>query len=298
MRPSEPRTAEPPLVTLRDVSVRRGSGKLLEEISLQIPVGRNTAVLGPNGAGKTSLLRLLTRQYYPSVEVDGPSGEISILGRSDWNVSELRRQMGVVSSTLDQHYSGGRSGRMRVEEAVACGYTATELAAHGVRLTPQVQREVEHALQRVQAAHLLGRTTETLSTGERRRVLIARALVHRPAILILDEPTTGLDLAARWQFLGTLQHLTQSPRTTVVLVTHHIEEIVPGFMHVVLLDRGRVVYDGDRREALTEPRISRLFGVPLRLRRGGDGRWQASVAPGELSPGSEPAASSADGNAQ
>ena len=266
------------MVELNDVSVVRGGNRLLDRISLKIPEGRHTAILGPNGAGKTSLLRLLTRQYYPSVEMSGATGQVRLLGQDDWHVADLRQRMGVVSSTLDQHYSEGRTGRMSVEEAVASGITATELAEFGVRLTEDVLAKVDRSLEQVGAMHLKGRRTETLSTGERRRVLIARALVHRPAVLLLDEPTTGLDLASRHRFVDWLQYLTELPGTTVILVTHHIEEVVPGFGHVVLLDRGAIVFDGPRSDGMTAARLSALVDVPLRLVQRSDGALQASVA--------------------
>lgn len=266
------------MVELNEVSVVRGGNRLLDRISLRIPEGRHTAILGPNGAGKTSLLRLLTRQYYPSVEMSGATGQVRLLGRDEWHVSELRQRMGVVSSTLDQHYSDGRTGRMLVEEAVASGITATELAEFGVKLTDDVLAKVDRSLEQVGATHLKGRRTETLSTGERRRVLIARALVHQPAVLLLDEPTTGLDVAARHRFVDWLQQLTELPKTTVILVTHHVEEVVSGFGHVVLLDRGAVVFDGPRCGGMTDARLSALFDVPLRLVQRADGGLQATVA--------------------
>ncbi|MGA0040316.1 MAG: ABC transporter ATP-binding protein [Pirellulales bacterium] len=273
----------PPLLELDRVSVCRGGTHLLRELSLTLPDGRHTAILGPNGAGKTSLLRVLERELYPSIDVDGQQGSVRILGRSEWDVSELRRRMGIVSAMLDRDFSHGRSGQMTAAEAVSSGFTATRLTAFSVEPTAAVCEAVAAALARVSATHLASRTLATLSTGERRRVLIARSLVHAPELLVLDEPTTGLDLAARHQFLTILSGLTKQPGLTLLLVTHHLEEIVPGFEHVVLLQRGQVAFDGPTSEALTPARLSTLFGVPVSLTCDSSGHHTAAVVSPETS---------------
>lgn len=273
-------SAEEPslLLELERVSVRRGETHLLREVSLRIPQGRHTVILGPNGAGKTSLLRVLERELYPSIDDAGQQGQVRILGRSALDVSQLRRRMGIVSATVDREFSHGRAGCMTAADAVASGFTATTLTAFCIDRTPEVQMAIDAALAQVAAVHLADRTLATLSTGERRRVLIARSLVHRPELLVLDEPTTGLDLAARHQFLSMLTGLTQQPGLTVMIVTHHLEEIVPGFEQVVLLEQGRVAFDGPASAALTAERLSALFGLPLRVARDEAGLITATVA--------------------
>jgi iron complex transport system ATP-binding protein len=161
---------------------------------------------------------------------------------------------------------------------VASGFTATKLTAFSVEPTAVVREAVAAALARVSVTHLADRALATLSTGERRRVLIARSLVHAPELLVLDEPTTGLDLAARHQFLTILSGLIKQPGLTLLVVTHHLEEIVPGFEHVVLLQRGQVAFDGPASEALTPERLSVLFGVPVGLTHDSTGRCTAAVA--------------------
>lgn len=266
-----------PLLELVDVSVIRGGNRILDRLCMRIPSGRHTAVLGPNGAGKTSLLNLLLRKFYPSVEEDGQQGEVKIMGVGDWEVVLLHRQMGVVTSMLDHSFSVGRTGRMLASEAVASGITATELAEFGVELTPDVVRQVQESLGRVDACHLIDRRVSTLSTGERRRVLIARALIHRPQILVLDEPTTGLDIAARHHFLMMLRQIAQSQQITLVIVTHHVEEIIPEVEHVVLLDRGRITFDGAKQTALEAVRLSEMYQLPIRVDRCPDGTYRATV---------------------
>ncbi len=268
--------ASAPLLQLIDVTVRRDDTLILDSLNVSIPRHRHTVILGPNGAGKTSLLRILDRQYYPSITLRGHQGSVRILGKEDWEVAQLRRRMGIVAASLDHHFSDGRTGRMRVIEAVASGYTATELPEFGLPITPEIRSAAERALDAVAARNLTERRCSTLSTGERRRVLIARALVHMPDILILDEPTTGLDLAAKDSFLKVLRHLCQQPQLTVVLVTHHMDEIVPEFEHVLLLSNGKIITEGTATRTLTSENISGLYGIPVEVQRQ-DGVWNTRV---------------------
>lgn len=267
-----------PLLELNRVSVTREANPILKNISLVIPHGQHSVILGPNGAGKTSLLKLLLKQFYPSVGDQGEQGTVKILGRSDWELFELRRHMGVISSTLDYSFSMGRTGRMSALEAVTSGYTGTELPEFGLTITDEIAKQAREALRRVEAEELIERRLETLSTGERRRVLIARALVHNPSILVLDEPTTGLDLAARHAFLEILSNLGSQPGLTLALVTHHVEEIVPEIDHVLLLGGGQIVFEGTKKEALTNDRLSTLFGIPIQVIQTERGLYSASVA--------------------
>lgn len=260
----------PPLLELDHVTVRRGPVRILDRLSLRIPADSTTVILGPNGSGKTSLLKVLLRQFYPSVEPDH-TGTVKILGRHDWPVDQLRRQMGVVSSELDAEFSAGRAGRMTALQAVLSGYSGVRLADAIGRPDAANREAAEQALQRVGVAHLASRQLQTMSTGQRRRTLIARALVHRPRALVLDEPTTGLDIAARHGFLEQIQKLA-SAGTVLLLVTHHVEEIVPAIERVVFLDQGRIHSEGNRREMLRSDALSRLFGIPLELRHDGSGR--------------------------
>ena len=266
-----------PLLQLDRVFVTREGNTILRDISLVIPRGRHSVILGPNGAGKSSLLKLLLKQFYPSVGDDGQQGTVRILGQSDWELFELRRHMGVVASTLDFSFSLGRTGRMTALEAVTSGFTGTELAEFGLEITAEIRQQAVDALQRVEADGLIQRRVETLSTGERRRVLIARALVHKPSILVLDEPTTGLDIGARHSFLKLLSRLASEPGLTLVLVTHHVEEIIPEVDHVLLLGDGEIIFEGSKKEALTSARLSALFGVEVGVSTDARGMYSAVV---------------------
>jgi iron complex transport system ATP-binding protein len=193
---------------------------------------------------------------------DGPP-PIRLFGRERWNVFELRSQMGIVSADLhDRFVHGNSNGVVNALDVVASGFFATHgLFAHQ-RVTAAMRAQALEALDRVGAAALATRTLDTLSTGEARRVLIARALVHTPNVLVLDEPTRGLDLVARHAFMERVRDVARQG-TTILLVTHYVEEIIPEIDRVVLLERGRIAFDGSKREVLTGPRLSQIFAGPL-----------------------------------
>ena len=251
-----------PFLQLFGASVILGAARVLDNLTLSIDVGEHAAILGPNGAGKSTFMRLLTLQQYPLMDREGQP-PIRLFGRERWNVFELRSQMGIVSADLhDRFVHGNSNGVVNALDAVASGFFAT----HGVfahqRVTAAMRAQALEALDRVGAAALATRTLDTLSTGEVRRVLIARALVHTPNVLVLDEPTRGLDLVARHAFMERVRDVARQG-TTILLVTHYVEEIIPEIDRVVLLERGRIAFDGSKREVLTGPRLSQIFAGAL-----------------------------------
>ena len=251
-----------PFLQLFGASVILGAARVLDNLTLSIDVGEHAAILGPNGAGKSTFMRLLTLQQYPLMDREGQP-PIRLFGRERWNVFELRSQMGIVSADLhDRFVHGNSNGVVNALDAVASGFFAT----HGVfahqRVTAAMRAQALEALDRVGAAALATRTLDTLSTGEARRVLIARALVHTPKVLVLDEPTRGLDLVARHAFMERVRDVARQG-TTILLVTHYVEEIIPEIDRVVLLERGRIAFDGSKREVLTGPRLSQIFAGAL-----------------------------------
>lgn len=251
------------LLELEDVTVTRGHHRILDRMSLAIPRKQHTVILGPNGSGKTSLLKLLIRQFYPSV-ADGQTGHVRIFGQSTWNVAELRQHLGIVSGELDHEFASPRSGRMTGLQVVLSGLDGVRLVSHITSLSRSAIHAAREALERVGAAELENQSIATMSTGERRRVLIARALVHKPAALVLDEPTTGLDIAARHRFLDQIQEVAQQG-TTMILVTHHVEEVIPAISHVVFLKSGQVNKTGSCDELLSNEPLSDLFDFPVRV---------------------------------
>ncbi|MCA9138368.1 MAG: ATP-binding cassette domain-containing protein [Planctomycetales bacterium] len=275
---------ETSLIEIENVSVVRETTRILDDVSLCIPRKRHTAILGPNGSGKSSLLKLLTRDFYPSVEGHGHQrrghqGTVRILGESEWEVSLLRRRMGIVTPSLDYEFSVGRSGRMVVADAVASGFTATRLKEFGPAVDAPMEAAIERAIQCVGMTEFASRRLETLSTGERRRTMIARAIVHQPDIFVLDEPTGGLDMTAKASFLAILESLANQDAMTMVLVTHHIDEIPPQMNHVILLDGGRVVFDGPKKDGITKNRISSLFRADVQIAARSDGWYRSEMVP-------------------
>jgi iron complex transport system ATP-binding protein len=255
-----------PVLELAEVTVRRGTTTLIEAVDWTVEEDERWVVLGPNGAGKTTLLQVASAQIHPTSGVVGILGEV--LGTVD--VFELRPRIGLTSAALAERVPRDE----RVHDVVVS-------ASYGVigrwreRYDDLDHTRAEDLLVEVGASHLTDRTFGTLSEGERKRVQIARALMSDPELLLLDEPAAGLDLGGREDLVSTLSTLAMdelSPAT--VLVSHHVEEIPPGFTHALLLRRGRVVAAGPLEQVLTEEIVSDTFGMPLRLWHE-DGRWGA-----------------------
>ena len=251
-------SSDHPVLVLTDATVIKNDVRVLDGLTLTIRAGEHTAILGPNGAGKTALINLLTHDHYPLARGDGPP-PVEVFGADRWVVSTLRSQLGVVSEDLQRDFVRGHSaGRIRGVAAVLSGFFATKGYLAYVTVTPVMRQQASEALARLGASHLADRFLDEMSTGEVRRVLIARALVAQPRALILDEPTAGLDLVARQHFLELVRGIAQQG-TTLVLVTHHVEEIIPEIRRVLLLKQGRILDAGAKEALLTSARLSQLF---------------------------------------
>ena len=265
--------ATPPLAPLFELdraTVVRGATRVLHDLSLGIPLGQHTAILGPNGCGRAIFIKLISRELYPLArEGDAP---VKVFGLRRWNVNELRNRLGLVTSDLTRDLQ--QMPYLRAEDAVITGFFSSFVVPPHRQVDADMRAKARHALEQVRATPLADRQVAELSTGEMRRVLIARALVHEPQALLLDEPTAGLDLVARRHFLGLMRSLAQRG-ITLVLVTHHIEEIIPEIDRVLLLRDGAVCADGDRAGTLTEAQLSHVFGGPVQVRR--DGEYYGAV---------------------
>jgi len=269
-----------PLLQLDSATVIKGDRPVIDAMSLTIHEGEHTVILGPNGAGKSVLLRLLTHQERPLARPDGPA-PVRVLGEDVWNVSEHQAQMGIVSADLHQHFvRGNRYGWSSAEAAVLSGFLVSYgILRYGV-VTEKMRAEAAAALAVMGVPHLARRRLNEMSSGEARRVMLARALVTGPRALILDEPTTGLDVVARHGFMERVREIARGG-TTIILITHHVEEIVPEIERVVLLRQGAIAADGPKSDILTAAHLSRVFDAPLRLDES-DGFYYARPADSAL----------------
>jgi iron complex transport system ATP-binding protein len=250
---------------LIDATLVKGDRNVLDRLSLAINAGEHAVILGPNGAGKSLLVSLLMHHERPLAPADG-SSPVRVLGQEVWNVFDLWSQLGFVSSDLQHRFINGNSeGRITGHAAVVSAF----LASHGILrygdLTDEMRQRAARALEAAGASHLASRRLNEMSSGEVRRVLLARALATSPKLLVLDEPTTGLDLVARHDFMERVRGLAARGGTTLLLITHHIEEIIPEIERVILLREGRIVADGPKRTILTSERLTDLFGHPLKV---------------------------------
>jgi iron complex transport system ATP-binding protein len=254
-----------PIIQLSHLSSMRGGVRVLHDLSLTIARGQHTAILGPNGAGKSSLMRLLMLEDRP-LAVDGVP-PLQLFGKASWDLMELRQHLGVVTGDLDANFGWSTSrGRVRGLEVALSGLFGSQGVFRNLDVTDAMRQQAADALQRVDAAHLASKPLNEMSAGERRRVLIARALVTRPDALLLDEPTTGLDFVARQRFMEAVRGLARAGTTTII-VTHHVEEIVPEVERVVLLRDGRIAFDGTADAALTAEQLESVFGAPVVVSR-------------------------------
>ena len=248
---------------LRAVNVARGERVVLHAVNLTIRAGEHVAILGPNGCGKSTLIMAMTCQVYPMVR---PEMRIRIFGRERWDLTELRRHFGLVGAELP----GERTAVITGIDAVTAGFFSASTLWPNLHVTSEMRERAWEAIERMEAAHLAQQLVGEMSAGEKRRIVIARALVHRPKQLLLDEPSNALDLAAQRELRETLRRLAREG-TGLVLVTHHLGDILPEIERVILMRAGRIVGDGPREALLTEPRLSELFGVPVRIGR--DEEW-------------------------
>ena len=261
-----------PILELIDATVVKDDRPVLHGLRLTIREGEHTVILGPNGAGKSMLLSLLTHHERALAPVDAPSA-VRVFGDDRWNVAELRSQLGIVSADLHQRFVAGNSeGSITGEAAVLSGF----LVSHGIlrygAITDEMRSRTAEALDAVGATHLARRTMDQMSSGEARRVMLARVLATSlsgvPRVLVLDEPTTGLDISARHAFMELVRDIVRRG-ATLVLITHHSEEIVPEIERVILLQSGRIVGDGPKAAMLTGDRLGGVFGLPITVERGG-----------------------------
>jgi iron complex transport system ATP-binding protein len=256
-RPPHPVLKQPPLLALNRVTVMRGERAALEDVTLRIAAGEHVCILGPNGCGKSTLIKTITRECYPLAH-EGSS--IAILGKELWNIFELRSLLGIVSPDLLTSCTTDATGR----DVVLSGFfSSTRIFPHHHPSADLLER-ANGALARLGISHLAERPVAQMSSGEAKRTLIARALVHGPQTLLFDEPGNALDIEAQVKLRETMRELAQSG-LGILLVTHHVSEIIPEIERVVLLRKGRILADGTKQEVLNEEKLSMLFDVRVQL---------------------------------
>jgi iron complex transport system ATP-binding protein len=253
---------------LENVNVARGDRIVLHDIHLSIRAGEHVAILGPNGCGKSTLIFTMTCQIYPMVQ---PGMRVRIFGRERWDLTQLRKHFGVVAAGLTgTELPGERTAVTTGRDAVIAGFFSASTLWPNLHVTEEMRERAVEALERMEALHLAQQLVGEMSAGEKRRILIARALVHRPRQLLLDEPSNALDLAAQRELRESLRRLA-AEGTGLVLVTHHLGDILPEIERIILMRGGRIVGDGPREEMLTAPKLSELFDTPVRIGR--DEEW-------------------------
>jgi iron complex transport system ATP-binding protein len=255
-----------PLIDLQNVRVMRGDisrgsfanvKPALDDFTLRVQPDEHIAVLGPNGCGKSTLIKTITRECYPMVR-EGSS--MTILGQKNWNIFELRSLLGIVSNDLMASCTDTVSGL----DVVLSGFFSSTRIFPNHTFDPEQRQMAEAALSQLGVAHLAERSVDEMSSGEAKRVLIARALVHKPRALLLDEPCNSLDIRAQHGLRETMRSLAQSG-IGIILVTHELPDIVPEIARVVLMSSGRIIADGPKEEILQPEGLSQLFGLKVEL---------------------------------
>jgi iron complex transport system ATP-binding protein len=257
--PAAARPRLTPLVEFENVTVVKAGRKVLDSISVTILTGENVAILGPNGSGKSSFIKAITREYYPAA--GEPGVVFRCWGQEVWNVFSLRPLLGIVSNDLQFAFNRELSG---FDVVVSGFFSSVGLFHHEV--TPEMERKADEICTFLGIDHLRDHLMNEMSSGEARRFLIGRALVHDPKALILDEPTNSLDLHALHTFRMTLRKIAASG-TGIILVTHMLHDIIPEIGRVILMKNGSFCRDGSKAEILTDELIGGLFSVPVRIRQ-------------------------------
>jgi iron complex transport system ATP-binding protein len=245
-------------LSLQNVNVARGENVVLHDLNLSVKKGEHIAILGPNGCGKSTLIKTITCECYP---IARPDMRVSIFGRERWDLTELKKKLGVVSAELPGKPTLGIAGF----DAVLTGFFSSSTLWPNLTVTSEMRDKTREVLKRIDSEKLANKIVGEMSAGQQRRVMIGRALVGSADMLLLDEPSNALDLSAQKDLRDLLRSLAQEG-TGIMLITHHIADILPEIDRVLMMREGRIVADGSKAELLTEERLGGLFGVDVRLR--------------------------------
>ncbi len=251
----------PPFLELAHVNVARGDNVVLHDISLAVNTGEHIVILGPNGCGKSTLIKTITCECYPLVSVEGqPETRVRIFGRERWDLTELKKRLGVVSAELPGKPMLQTTGR----DAVLTGFFSSSTLWPNLTVTEAMRERADEVLEQIDAVGLGAKPVGEMSAGQQRRIMIGRALVASSQMLLLDEPSNALDLAAQADLRDLLQRLAQQG-TGILLITHHIADILPEIDRVLMMREGRIVADGSKTDLLTAAKLSDLFDAEVHL---------------------------------
>src|SRR5579871_1676833 len=247
-----------PLIHFENVTIKRGERSVLDRIDLSIAQGEHVAILGPNGSGKSTLIKVISRELYPILKEEPWS--LRILGRDRWHLFELRNHLGLVSNDWMQMCTRDFSGF----DIVLSGFFGSIGIWPNHHVTEEMDRKAREVMRLLEIERLAERCTNEMSSGEARRILIARALVHDPQALVLDEPTTSLDLHATYELREIFRKLAQAG-ISLIMVTHHLPDIIPEMARVVLIRDGHIFCDGPKDQVFHSETLSHLFGIPVEV---------------------------------
>jgi iron complex transport system ATP-binding protein len=249
----------PALIELRNVSVARNGHVVLHGLNLRIEAGEHVAIMGPNGSGKSTLIKTITREFYPLQDDDS---SMKLFGQETWDVSELRSMLGIMTNDIGAFSARPITGR----DAILSGFFSSVGLWKHQKITPEMREKTDELLAWLEIGRLARTLIGEMSSGEVRRVMIARALVHNPKTLLFDEPSNSLDVFAQNELRRTMSKLAQSG-ISLLLITHHLPDVIPEIERVIFLRDGRIVGDGSKPELLTTDRLGSLFGCPVRVTR-------------------------------
>lgn len=267
--------SQPPILEMNRATVRRDDINILDRLSLTIQMTENTAIIGPNGSGKSTFIKLITQDIYPLANKEG-APPVRMFGKDQWILEELKSKLSIVSSDLQNSFlHNTKEGHIPGRDVVISGFFSSLRLFPHQSISEEMFDKANEALSLMDASHLADKMLDEMSTGEVRRVLISRALVTEPEVLILDEPTTALDFVARHKFMDQIRKVVQGG-TTLILVTHHIEEVIPEIERIVLLKNGKKAFDGSKKEILTSAHLSEIYDHPVKL-NGNNGLYKVHV---------------------
>ncbi len=248
-----------PIADFRHVTVSYGKEDVLKDITFKIEEREHCAILGPNGSGKSTLIKLFAQDLYNRAL---PGSFRRIFGQETWSIWDLKKKLGIITNDLHNRFTL-ETPEVTGLEAVISGYYSSLGQFRHQKYTTGQKKKAEEILEFLHIPHLRDRKIREMSTGEIRRCVIGRALVHDPRAILLDEPTVGLDIKAQFEFLQTMRKIAN--KATVILVTHHLEEIIPEICTVALLKEGSLYRWGPKEEVLTEEHLSHVFNMKLHL---------------------------------